>query len=45
MEIYGGTDDAYIPLRVLNQLFTVRNYQEIFCGRTANSSDIFSVTV
>ena len=30
MEIYGGADDAYIPLCVLNQLFTARNYKEIF---------------
>lgn len=30
MEIYGGVDDAYVPLCVLNQLFTSRNYKEIF---------------
>lgn len=30
MEIYGGVDDAYIPLCVLNCLFTTRNYKEIF---------------
>ena len=30
MEIYGGTDDAYIPLCVLNKLFTSRQYMEIF---------------
>ena len=29
MQIYGGADDAYVPLCVLNQLFTARNYWEI----------------
>lgn len=30
MKIYGGADDAYVPLCVLNLLFTARNYKEIF---------------
>ena len=30
MEIYGGCDDAYVPLCVLNQIFYTRKYKEVF---------------